>query len=310
MQEIRCLHCGAVFFASSSGALCPYCGRIAQPPARKFWSSISRYVAVAISIVIAVLFEHPGLIDRQSITFIVVLGGCGLAWAFWQESGHKQRSREFSSLNLAGKGIRDSAAGSVPTTPSPPQVPPEWRSLAALARPREVYLPTSAKMSFIGTALLVAAGLVFLVYAGRHYPPFKTGRTSSTYRTIFLVGLILPIWGLFERVRQELSGRALLRDGEVTIGYIADWIAKGHYGAKVTYQFWTTTGKRFEHERPVVSDKDVFSEKALVPIFYMPEDPTKSTALCCVNSRVRIPGEKFMHAAKTVPRKLSGWRLG
>jgi hypothetical protein len=118
------------------------------------------------------------------------------------------------------------------------------------------------------------------------------------YRTMALVALVVAVWAGLDRIRRELSARILLRDGEITIGYITDWISGGHSGPRVTYLFWTSTGKRFEHERPVVSDKDIFSEKAIVPVFYMPEDPTRSIALCCARSRVKLPGERFARIGK------------
>ena len=40
-----------------------------------------------------------------------------------------------------------------------------------------------------------------------------------------------------------------------------------------------------------------------VPVFYLPEDPSRSLALCCTNLRVRIPSEEFAARMQKVGAK-------
>ena len=94
------------------------------------------------------------------------------------------------------------------------------------------------------------------------------------------------------------------------IGSIADQNSKSHGPTTVVYRFWTRTGECFEHCGTVVSERKAYSERGLVPVFYAPEDPSKSFALCCTMSRLRIRLKKSRESCKKRARNPSGGRRG
>jgi hypothetical protein len=109
--------------------------------------------------------------------------------------------------------------------------------------------------------------------------------------------VILWVSGEIASTRRGLLARSLLRDGEVTTGIIIDRHS-GHNRIRLDCQYGTRMGQKFENRGEVVSERKLYQEKGLVPVFYRPEDPTKSIALCCTVSRVRTPGEESFSACQ------------
>jgi hypothetical protein len=78
---------------------------------------------------------------------------------------------------------------------------------------------------------------------------------------------------------KEVAARTLRRESEVTIVFWNDH----------SYRFWTKSGDCFQRTASIDSREDAITDACLAPVFYLPQDPTKSVALCSVVSRIRVP---------------------
>ena len=201
----------------------------------------------------------------------------GLVWAYLSQKTRVEFHDSALALNVYTP--KTDGAGLAPSTLRAPETPRQWKALAALPPPRQVHWPSSAKLSLL---LLVIAcfsiGESLLRFAHNHQSLFHAiySRPAIVLQLLYLVVSMIAI---LVSLKRELGARTILRDGDVTIGYWND-------GA---YQFWTRSGQRFGRAASIVEPDDALTDVGLVPVFYLPENPTRSIALCSVYSRVRIP---------------------
>jgi len=288
MSEIHCLHCGALFQANPGLSVCPHCGANPRDLLSVIRTNVSRYFWQVFALVVPALpFLFSGR-NRDAVGVVAAVFAVGITWMF-MTSASQRRSRPITALEIQSRRKLEEAAPLPP--PRPPETPKEWKPLVSLLRPRDVYIPfwKAVKIWGEGAFLVVALGFASSSMYAHPLEPRLWAFSRLDYVTAVGFVVALPFW-LRNRFR-EISSRSLLRDGEVTIGVIADWISRGE-GKTAVYQFWTRTGERFQHERAVVSDEKTYSEVGYVPVFYSPEDPTKSVALCCTAFRVRVPSEE------------------
>lgn len=304
MQEIRCHRCGAIALASSIGAMCPECGASPQTVIGRMWSKISRYVWLTITLMFAAYFEHPLGRDSKfsrTLLFTVIVG---VGWAIWKEARRERRYQPAGTGQTQRRKFYESPMTITPSPADPPEALPEWRPLVELPRPRDVYVPSDVRTKILWDALYGLGGLAFVIviFLFRVAGPERWSKYSFHGVDAAVAAiLIVTAWQWSRLAFHELSARALLRDGDIVIGRITDWYEGEHGKSEVCYQFWTRTGKRYEHTGNVVSEQEYFKEKDFVPVFYLPEDPAKSVALCCATSRVRLPDGSFARSGKAVP---------
>ena len=295
MEEVVCPRCGAVFFLSAGTPLCPHCSlnvasrwkRIVVQARRNAWQ-------VILGLFIG-LGMWPADFGRRTLWAVLGLGLLVWLWSIFAESVAGNLHSHLTTLNLGGQHERTEKPKSeyVPTAPAPPRVPAEWQPLLELPRPRDVYMTIRAKLATVGGMAALIASVGFAGYVSwRHH---RGAWLRWIQHADWVTGLFLAAWVYYgiHAVRYELPARALLRDGEVTIGIITQLKSSGHGSGTVAYRFWTRTGQRFEHRRSFVSGGSVFAQGGLVPVFYLPEDPTKSVALCCAISRVRTADDRM-----------------
>jgi len=77
----------------------------------------------------------------------------------------------------------------------------------------------------------------------------------------------------------------VLRDGELAPGVLTDW-SKVRYGISIRYQFWTSSGQRFEGSGNVNSRRDLTASDGIFPVFYLSHQPKSNLALCCTDLRI------------------------
>ncbi|MGC1201913.1 MAG: hypothetical protein WA879_10220 [Candidatus Acidiferrales bacterium] len=212
---------------------------------------------------------------------MAIIGGI---WALIARRVRGKSAKLITSLDLTKDGLTTTLEAA---QLQPPEVPAVWRPLMSLPRPREVHIPAKSLRDVALTAGLVLMTIFLLALdSRRHSAPWGTWRAFNSLDLWTVVCITSEMCAAFATIRQEMKGRALLRDGEVTIGFPTD-IIPGGAGRTVVYQFWTRSGQRFEDSGPIESS--ALSDTGLVPVFYMPEDPTKNIALCCTKARVRLP---------------------
>ncbi len=240
--------------------------------------------------------RRPDL-NWDDYAFFAVLLVCAGAYSFYLENTRRRGKGTVVTLDLSSRAastgryreLVDSAAASVGPGPMvAAHVPP--------AAERGVLAVLVEDVDGSGGGIHLRQRRILRLRASRKPRDFKAlgGSRENNLPSSLLPWLRDSI--VFAGIYREFQNRQLLRDGEATIGTIVDWIAGRRSSAVAVYQFWTRGGERFEHRSQVRSDKDEYSAPGPVPVFYLPEDPTKSLALCCTALRVRMPERRTRDA--------------
>jgi hypothetical protein len=279
MAEITCPRCGSVFTSSVELPPCPHCGLQCGTVAAKLRIKSPKFGRFAFVVAWCAVSVPPFLfqVDWKYWACATLLLVLGLGWAYLS----RKTRVEFhdSALALSGYTPKIGATDPAPSLLRAPETPRQWKALTALPPPRQLYWPSSARLNL---SLLVIAcfsiGGSLLRFAHNH---------QSLLHAIYLrpglglklLYLVVSMIAMLVFLKRELGARTILRDGDVTIGYWND-------GA---YQFWTRSGQRFSRAAKIGEPHDALTDAGLVPVFYLPEEPTRSVALCSVYLRVRIP---------------------
>ena len=296
MKEIVCSHCGAVFVSATDVSICPHCGRNPEnPPLRKMAGLAAERAGVILWAVWLVLILRPERGDWGAIAALYIAGaiGVGASILYFRKSSRGTQG-SVTALGLGSYAVPPESLETSRTLPHPPSVPAKWSQLISLPRPRDVYWPFWSKLWAVTEVgfLLGTIGYIALVVHG-HYLRFAGWEAvwprNLLWFSFAAIGDLFVVVGIY----RDIASRYLLRDGEATIGIIVDWIEHRRSLPIVVYRFWTRSGEHFEHRGPVKSDKEEYSGMGPVPVFYLPEDPSGSLALCCTSLKVRIPSEEF-----------------
>jgi hypothetical protein len=249
-------------------------------------------------ILVFLVIERPSHQVWAVIAFSAMLVVLGLIWLALGRIGRGKREKEPVGLDL---GARPDSANfpEAPLVPMrPPKVPEKWSSLVATRPPRDVYLPPKFWKGFLVETLSV----LFTIYiyesrAAKHH--LSLTQLIKLYQDPASIALLLTyLFSWAVRLKSLLSTRAVVRDGEVTIGYTKDRSWNG-----ATYQFWTQTGETLERRTSVLKSPDAATEISLIPVFYMPEDPRKSVALYGTDFRVRLPEDNRVQLTPKLAQK-------
>lgn len=279
MVERTCPRCGSVFTSSDEDCSCPHCGLECGTVAAKLRIKSPQYGRFAFIVVWCALGVPPFLfqVDWKYWACAALLLVLGLGWAYLS-----QKTRvEFhdSALTLNSYTPKIDTADPATSSLRAPETPRQWRALIALPPPRQVYWPSSAKLSLLFLVIVCfSIGESLLHFAHNRQSLFHAIYSRPTI-VLQLIYLIVSMIAMLVSLKRELGGTTILRDGDVTIGYWND-------GA---YQFWTRAGERFRRTAGIAAPEDALTDSGLVPVFYLPHDPAQSVALCSVYARVRIP---------------------
>jgi hypothetical protein len=144
-------------------------------------------------------------------------------------------------------------------------MPSDWRGIALLSRPREVFMSSRAKGELILSVFIFALGL----WAVFPYGSRNEFLTLVHHPRDGLFGLLwLTFWIYFgiAGIREYFVGREILRDGELTTGVLTDWRESCHR-ISVSYQFWTDSGQRFQRHGKVHSKDELSNKEAALKVF-------------------------------------------
>lgn len=271
MDELVCPRCAAAV-AFPQSAVCSNCGYDFSRPTARIRLVASRYLWLIVLLPFAVATIRSGLVFSAIVTLFVLLA-----------MGFSLTEKMRQSLSLNAPKVH------VPVSMSKPELPAEWERIARVPRPRDVYSPPTAKVwSVLGAAWCVV-GAVFAIYTlwknsavtvqGRSLPRLVW---DNWFLLLWIAGLI-SIGAV--SVRRFLIEREVLRDGELAPGVLTDW-SKVRYGISIRYQFWTSSGQRFEGSGNVNSRRDLTASDGIFPVFYLSHQPKSNLALCCTDLRI------------------------
>lgn len=290
MREVVCSHCGAAFFSGAEVPVCPHCG---GNPLGMTWRRMGdlgiENLGAVIWILWFVLVFQPQRADWGTTAVTAALAVAAGGWILYFRKSSTGKG-PVTALNLTERAEPFTGPW---TEPKPPSIPGRWSSLMSLPRPREVFWPWRSKLSKIADVIFMlgSAGYVGIVIHG-HRIIFTGWKAVAPKDWSLFAMTALGDFFVIVGVYREIESRHFLRDGEVTIGRIVDWTEHRESPVTAVYQFWTRSGERFQHRGAIRSDRDKL-EMGPMPVFYFPEDPSRSLALCSTGLRVRIPSEEL-----------------
>jgi hypothetical protein len=271
MEEVTCPCCGAIFTPENSAGICPNCGYDARTLFAKLRLLDKDMLGIAAFLVFSLLVIH-----NLIFALIAVAMAC---FAFAQRARiglHKPAI----ALNLEA---REPKKALIPI--SKPPTPKEWKTLASLSRPRVVVISARAKGEVILSAVVfLGVGAFVLSSYWNRFETLAEHPQGSIFGLVWL-GLFVYLGAI--GVRDWFAAWEVLRDGELTTGILTDW-REGRGGASISYQYWTDSGQRFERHGKLVSKEELATKEDPLKVFYLPQEPTKSVALCCTSLRVRM----------------------
>jgi hypothetical protein len=277
VDELTCPRCRAVSVPATSAGLCPHCSYNFRAPMARIRLAAAKYG-------FPVLFVALGiLLLRNGFPALVIIGVASFAWACSKLAEKSQTGLHERpvALKLDAGTIHNA---SVPL--SMPTMPGEWQPVALLSRPRDVYLPLAAQAR---TFLFI---IIFFAFGGVALRQSVVLIQNHSFRWYDLP-LMFPIatvpFIIAGIMRDLIAAREILRDGELTPAILTDWRQSRH-GIHLKYQFWTISGQKFEGEGKLNSKKELGAKENPLLVFYLPQNPKSSVALCCTPLRLRLGG--------------------
>jgi hypothetical protein len=233
MEEVVCRRCGAVFSVDAGTRPCPHCGSEYHAGLAWIRSSTAKLALAFAFIGVLLLMESTHLGNLGFFAMVTLF----LSWSILSETAGYGLHKPITALNLDTTKAKIAALGTTNVVPSPPEIPKEWEALISSPRPREVYLPLFAKLELLFEAIFFLCSDAFALWAifgQRDLPDAWIKRWGS--ELFLLTWLTLWVVSGVSRLRNELRGSELLRDGEVAVGWITDW-RSGKGGTTVEYRF-------------------------------------------------------------------------
>ena len=297
MRENVCPRCTAVAPPAGDFRICPNCGYDGVKPFSTVSLATFHYIPAVLILVAGVAPLISAFFDVElkywAIAAVVLV--VGAAWTSVARRFRCEYDDPTAALNVYARKESDGQGREEmrPTSLRIPETPRIWKPLMATSRPRQVYLPFAAKFSLWLGVPFVCAVSGGLVWASSHHYGAFAHRMNWQRGWATLLNLVAVGLGTFFMIWREASSRKLLREGEATIGY---WNEGG-------YQFWTQSGQRFRRASSIVQSSDAKIGIGLVPVFYSPNNPANSVALCSVYSRIRIPAHEKFDATAELPAR-------
>ena len=274
MPRPRCPRCGAPSEGGFFRTKCEYCGaRLGRstPLWRAVWKAIVPFVLFIGFAAVAIrgnFFNAPYMVIVEIIYCAVAIVVVFVLQNF-SVPEHAPRILDF---------LKTDAPASAPVqyrAPDKPSfdTPRSWGSILAAARPRSLRWTLSGKIGFAIIPVWLGLGVWVLISAASN--PRRTDRLwSFTYAGFFS---LLLIFGFIKAIRTAGRSWMLMRDGEVTVGWIADvWETGGrHSRVHITVGFRDSVGRLFEQEFVARRVDESIDQGRPVLVFYDPLNPER-----------------------------------
>jgi hypothetical protein len=152
--------------------------------------------------------------------------------------------------------------------------------LAALPRPRKLRMTWKGRIYVV---LMLALVILFTIYALQNYWT-ELNHHALEQRSWLLIWAILVVYGsAFVFFRDRLRERRLLANGELVSGFVTEQ-SNERYAVSIKYRFKLPAGN-FVFCRCNDASRSLY-EGMTVPVFYDPENPTRSIPLDCSLTRI------------------------
>jgi hypothetical protein len=302
MGEIVCSHCGLMFASAADVSVCPHCGQNPQGPAlKRMFLMASENYGIAVWIVWLFLSFRPQRNDwEQDAVLLALLAAAGLSMLYFRRSQSGSRGL-IPALNLNQPRAPESR-DAVWRPPPAPRVPGEWSALMSVPRPREVFWPFWSLLWSALDVIFLIGSIAYVFHLIRSHGFFADWERMWPHNLLVFAITAICDGLVATHLYGETGNQQLLRDGDLAMGSLVDVL--GQKGVRIAvYQFWTRNGELFQHRsRFVRGDRD-FSAPGVVPVFYFPQNPGKSLALCSTELRVRVPKDDSAPRAERLGAK-------
>ena len=280
-MESTCWRCHAIFNPEATGKRCPNCGSHSEAWLAKLRFAVIDFLGPIVLIGIGL----EQLRDDPVFSVMFVVGS--FVWA------------GFIYFQDAGDWVETATPDSVPI--SKPSMPDSWKRSTSpshqdSASSQELPMRRAPGLTWaeqLLIAALVCGSIVYFVWRWRQIGNFNQNGKIS-FAPLFYPAVILGLIGY--AVHRSRGDERILRDGVLTPGVLTGWYDKSSYTRtgynsyiRIRYQFWTESGQKFEGNGTLIPgtllDNLSINQEPL-KVFYLPQNPSKSVALCCTTSRV------------------------
>jgi hypothetical protein len=277
MPRPRCSKCGAPSEDGLFRTKCEYCGAKLERT-----KSLRQYLGSAIIPLIA-LAGITAVVTRRfidtpftvTVEVIYIAFAIGAAFVLRNFSTPDRTPRILDFLKAEAHTARP-VQYRVPEKPAF-DAPRSWESIVSAPRPRKLKWTFAGKFG-LAVILLIPGSLVWLSIIKLWNPRGGDHLYDVILASFFSLLMICVFIGTIRDLR--LSGR-LMRDGEVTVGWVADvWDAGGrHSRIHITVGFRDSVGRLFERDFIPLRINESIDQGRPVLVFYDPLNPE-----CCVTS--------------------------
>jgi hypothetical protein len=274
MPRSKCSQCGApldgVFFHPD----CEYCGAkaVVSFSLRAAWDLLAPFALVGVWVFFA---NHGRKFDPSVILLELFFGLAAAVVAFMYRRANKLHDPSLIVDFLKPAG--ESKPPPIRQFPHEPvfDVPRSWKSIVTAPRPRSVRLSSRGKRLL----LLGPAMIAFVVAAGISLP------RQNSLPVVYLVFAGVIAWFFYAAVKaigREITARRLMRDGELTIGWVTDCRETGgrHKNINITVEFRDLVGRLFARDFVVHETDDSIDPGHAILVFYEAINPEKNAVAC------------------------------
>jgi len=276
MDELTCPQCSAVCTPEISGGYCPHCDyNFGMSSVQSWKDATNAWVLLFVAAWGVLVFQSGGSFGVVALGLLLVF-----AWTL----SNQQRHTGFQELLAPLTPHAESGIASLGVAPSKPTMPDEWQTVAQLRPPRDVYVPSTAKIGlFLDGGIFIVVGGLLLWYSAKEF----ARHPSFAWVQPFMI-LWFALWVFFgvARVRDIRKTREILRDGELTAGILTSW-RHDRYGNFLRYQFWSESGQKFEAVGRLHRSAQRMARTDPLQVFYLSYEPKRNVALCCTPLRIR-----------------------
>jgi hypothetical protein len=281
--ESTCWRCHAIFNPEATGKRCPNCGSHSQA-----WLAKLRFAAIDFIGPIVLIGVGLELLRDDPVFSVMFLVG-SLVWAgviYFQDTED---------------WVETPAPDSAPL--SKPPMPDSWKrstspSYTGNASSQELPMRRAPGLTWaeqLLIAALVCGSIVYFVSRRQRIENFVQNGKISFAPLIYAAVILGLIVYAVQRIRGD---ERIVRDGVLTPGVLTGWYDKSgytrtgyHTNIRIRYEFWTESGQKFEGSGTLISGTSLDSltiNQEPLKVFYLPQNPSKSVALCCTTSRVGL----------------------
>lgn len=286
MPRQKCPQCGAPIDAAVIRVECDYCGWRGKTRVQLLIGDLWRISAELVFFIAWGAIFMTGVNFRKHISEflpLLVITLTGLVYRFLPA-----RERKSPFVDLMPREVPETV---VPVRAFPHEpvfpTPRSWKRILVASRPRRLRLSPAIINQFVVplVMLLFAVFFVLVCLSDEH-----TLRTTKTYFGVAFGAAAILFFAI--GVRDAARARALMKDGEVTVGWVTDVWEPGGRKTKIrnlTVEFRDAANRLLAHDFKYRHSDDNCDPGHPILVFYNPLNPEECTIECATVFKLAEP---------------------